>query len=154
MRRSSAGSLGDWVGSGTGKWPLPSACGLPLQHGTLIGVGIDGRSLMRHESAGVGRGSIGAVQLPAELAEQGRLLPSMMGRVGDAPDQDPRAGADHLEESDLVLPPGMILRAQRVHSARRILGVTTEELEPNLARGERWRANVDPEHVAKPEILA
>src|SRR5687768_11089468 len=73
--------------------------------------------------------------------------------MGQATRHDPGPCAVHIKEFGFFLPPGFTLLTQRIKSFAAILCITLNELQTSFLLREGWCTHVDPEHIAKPEIL-
>src|SRR5690349_9918379 len=63
------------------------------------------------------------------------------------------ARAMHIEERCVFLPPRFERLAQSSQTLAAVLGIALHELQTGFSLWQEWRAHVDPQHVAKPEIL-
>src|SRR4030095_2495959 len=78
----------------------------------------------------------------------------MVRCVRQAPRHHPCSRALDIEEGRQLLPPSLVLVPKRLQALPTVLSVTFHELEAGFRARQRWSANVDAEHVAKPVVLA
>ncbi len=60
----------------------------------------------------------------------------------------------HIEEGSCLFPPRFGLLTQDLKAFAAVFSVALDELQTSLRMWQGWRAHVDPQHVAKPQILA
>ena len=118
------------------------------------GVRIDGRRVMLHQPARVGRRPVVAVEIAAEHPQHRHLLASVVRRVRQPSREDPGSRSPHIEERGQLLPPPLIALPEALEAAFAVFRVSRHELESRLLRRQRRRAHVDAEHRPEPRILA
>ena len=79
--------------------------------------------------------------------------PRLLRGVSDAPGNDPRPRAWHIEKRDHLFPPGLSLLTKSGQALSAIFGVTGHKLPANFPRRQGRRAHINAEHVSKPEIF-
>jgi hypothetical protein len=94
------------------------------------------------------------VQLAPEHPQHGHLLAAVMRRVRQSPRHHPGLRALHVEEGGQRLPPCVVGVSQPFQPPAAVLGIPLDELESSLRIRERWRADIDAEHGAKPGVFA
>src|SRR6478609_2395018 len=86
------------------------AARLGIQQRFRIGVLINDACAILKESAGVGRWSVGAVQLMPENSEICRQLAAMVSRMRNAAHQDPGSSSGDIKKLDILLEPRVLHR--------------------------------------------
>src|SRR5512144_3161231 len=78
----------------------------------------------------------------------------MLRGMSNPPGHDPRPPTDGVKELRFLFPPFIARLAERLETLAAVQGVALNECKPGFRHRQRRCADVDPEHVAKPEILA
>src|SRR5580765_266182 len=152
-RPGALGSLRDRLLAGARERRPGAAVGLGREQLVDVVVAVDGRGVVREQSAGVCRGSVSGVHGASEQAQQHGQLAAMVCAVRDPAEEHPGAGSLHIEEVRVPLPP------LRGHSckARLALGrggrVVAHEAEPAFVRGQCRQCQLDAEHRAHPRVF-
>jgi len=110
--------------------------------------------VVRHQSAGIRRRPIIAMQLMPKHPQHRTLLPAMMRGVRDAASHDPFPRALHIEKRRVFFPPRIVFPSQHRQSLPAILRITPDELHPRLRIRQWRRAHINPQHRPKPNVLA
>jgi len=116
-------------------------------------VRIDRRRMIGHHPAGIRRGAIVAVNLPAQYAKHRHQLSAMMRRMRNPPHHDPSPRPRHVKEFDLLFPPSCVFRFQRRQPLPAVFHISRDEIHPGLLLRQWRRTYINPEHVAEPQVF-
>src|SRR6266702_3508791 len=133
---------------------LPASKGLPFEQSLQVRVRVNRRGATLHQTARIGGGTIITILLPAEHAQQCKLLATMMGGVGHASRHHPGPRPPYVEKRGLAFPPCLILVPQRDQTFSAVVRIPLHELQPDFFFRQRRGSNVYVEHRSKPDVLA
>src|SRR5271156_1945625 len=70
------------------------------------------------------------------------------------PRHHPGPRSRHIEKLHILFPPRLIFFLQRGQPFAAVLGVPFHKFHPRLLLGQRRRADINPQHVAEPQVFA
>src|SRR5688572_31559694 len=109
---------------------------------------------MDRKAARIRSGTVIAVDLALQHAQECHLLSAMMRCVRDAPHHDPCAAARNTEERHFLLPPRVVTTPESRKTRASGFGITLNECDARLVGRKGRHAKINAEHILEPCVLA